>query len=150
MSGLPLVGSDPESSPNATVVLRTSEGVTQVTNRPQHDADHVAVRAILEDWDFDAEEQVSILWDTLILHLGAFHGRTVAMSSGWSNSCTRHEEYESAFPSEYPPVSEVSPLRSGTPGLRPDSVPIRFHVGSSSDAQAHPAPLVGRCDRSSC
>ena len=63
---------------------------------------------------------------------------------------TRHEEYESAFPSEYPPGSEVSALRSGTPGLRPDSIPIRSHVGSSSDAQAHPAPLVGRCDRSFC
>jgi hypothetical protein len=62
----------------------------------------------------------------------------------------RHEECKSAFPPEYPPDSAVSPLRSGTPGLRPDSVPIRPHVGSSSVVQVHPAPLVGRCDRSSC
>ena len=67
-----------------------------------------------------------------------------------ADSPSRHEECKSAFPPEHPPVSEVSPLRSGTPGLRPDSIPIRSHVGSSSEAQAHPAPLVGRCDRSSC
>src|ERR1019366_5976406 len=50
----------------------------------------------------------------------------------------------------HPPVLEVSTLRSGTPGLRPDSIPIRSHVGSSSDAQAHPAPLVRGGGRSAC
>src|SRR5271168_2266611 len=65
-------------------------------------------------------------------------------------SPSRHEECESALSSEHPTSADVSPLRSGTPGLRPDSTPIRSHVGSSSDAQAHPAPLVGRCDQSSC
>jgi hypothetical protein len=72
----------PYSSPDATVGLRSSEGVAQVTNSAEHDADHVVVRAILEDWDFDPEQQVDILRDTLILHLGAFHGWTVAAQGG--------------------------------------------------------------------
>ena len=69
-------------------------------------------------------------------------------------SDSRHEECKSAFSSQHPPVLEVSTLRSGTPGLRPDSTSMLAqmwcHCRSSSDAQAHPAPLVGRCDRSSC
>jgi hypothetical protein len=47
-----------------------------------HDADHAAVRAVLEHWAFDPEQQVDILRDTLILHLGAFHGWTVTTRGG--------------------------------------------------------------------
>ena len=53
-----------------------------MTSSREHDADHVAIRTILEDWDFDAEQRVDILRDTLILHLGAFHGWTVAAHGG--------------------------------------------------------------------
>ena len=42
-----------------------------------HDADHSAIRRVAEEWYIDSEERQDVLRDTLILHLGAFHGWTV-------------------------------------------------------------------------
>ena len=47
-----------------------------------HDADHNAITRTLDEWDFDPDARVDILRDTLILHLGAFHGWTVAKRGG--------------------------------------------------------------------
>ena len=49
-----------------------------------HDADHNAISRTLDEWDFDLDARVDILRDTLILHLGAFHGWTVAKRGGIS------------------------------------------------------------------
>jgi hypothetical protein len=43
-----------------------------------HQADHTAIQAAFEEWDFDPEARDDILRDTLILHLGGLHGWTVA------------------------------------------------------------------------
>ncbi len=50
--------------------------------RRDHDADHNAISRTLDEWDFDPDARVDILRDTLILHLGAFHGWTVAKRGG--------------------------------------------------------------------
>ena len=44
----------------------------------EHQADHTAIQAAFEEWDFDPETRDDILRDTLILHLGGCHGWTVA------------------------------------------------------------------------
>lgn len=44
----------------------------------RHEADHTAIQAAFEEWDFDSETRDDILRDTLILHLGGIHGWTVA------------------------------------------------------------------------
>ena len=48
-----------------------------MTGTEGHNADHAAVQTAFQDWDFDPETQVDIPRDTLILHLGSFHGWTV-------------------------------------------------------------------------
>lgn len=48
-----------------------------MTRGEDHDADHVAIRPAFERWDYDPEAQLEILRDTVILHLGAFHGWNV-------------------------------------------------------------------------
>ena len=49
-----------------------------MTSNREHDDDHASIRSRLDDWEFDPEQRVDILRDTLILHFGAFHGWTVA------------------------------------------------------------------------
>ena len=49
-----------------------------MTQHEDHSADHDAIQAAFREWQFDPETRDDILRDGLILHLGAFHGWTVA------------------------------------------------------------------------
>ena len=59
-----------------------------------HQADHTAIQAAFEEWDFVPKARDDILRDTLILHLGGFHGWTVAengMALGLAPMLAKHD-----------------------------------------------------------
>lgn len=71
-----------EHASDAVVNPADRLGVAKVNESPDHVADHVAVRDAMDGWDFDPDAQNDLLRVNLTLHLGAFHGWTVAVQGG--------------------------------------------------------------------
>jgi hypothetical protein len=75
-------------------VFQLLSGYTVGPSNSRHQADHTAIQTAFEESHVDPEARDGILRDTLILHLGGFHGWTVAANGnvlGLAPMLARHD-----------------------------------------------------------
>ena len=95
-----------------------------MTRSREHDADQVAMRAILEDWVFDAEQQVDILRDILILGFRTVP-RLDCCCSRRPTLVTHDREHDQAMFSEWSsPWTQRFSKRSDRPRTRFSNQPL--------------------------